>query len=267
MKSLAWLSLTIAVSLGRAVTADAQIISTAMPIEPSSAVSQGTRTSAARLNAHVMAGLASWDFGNGDPAPGETLTGGRNGLIIAGDLAVRAGAKLVVGAGGWFNSVEQSVSNQGTTQFTIDRTAYSIYGNLFWGHVGVQAGVVPFHDHEAVSLLMNGQRYAGDETVTENDVDVFALGRFGSDSNQRRWSAMLGAGLYRYGSRPENAGLFIQPASPSANVFSGFGTASVAMYRRLSVDASLWYTADDGNPGAEGNVSQLRFTIGVGLTI
>jgi hypothetical protein len=266
MKSLAWLSLTIAVSLGRASTVDGQIISTALPIEPSSAVSQGISTSAAKLNAHMMAGLASWDFDYdlNDLTPDTTSTGGRNGLLVAADVAVRMRGKLSTGVGGWFNSIGENVLAQPLfgIQRVYDRTAYAIYANLFWGGVGVEAGLVPFNNHITYTRDIRNIDIRNDHTFVQYDADVFGLYRLGSPGVRHpRWSGMVGAGIYQFGSRDFYEGtVVLQIEAPKEYAFSGFVTGSATITRRLSIDGSFWYTEH-----TESNLRQIRLTIGLGV--
>jgi hypothetical protein len=56
-------------------------------------------------------------------------------------------------------------------------------------------------------------------------------------------------------------------ASPAANAFTIFVNGSVGVYKRFSVDGSIWFTAADSNFSFDsgiGNQSQTRFTIGIG---
>src|SRR4051794_31822099 len=107
MKVLACLVLVVAASLIQADAAQAQIISTTMPIEPASTGSQGTLAAEQKMNVHLMTGFASWDFDTGTPDLFTTSTGGRNGLIVAGDVAFHLPGRWSAGVGGWFNSVQE----------------------------------------------------------------------------------------------------------------------------------------------------------------
>jgi hypothetical protein len=262
-------SLTALILLWLASPASAQIISTMVP-------TQGAASTASPVAFHVMGGYTSWRFGfvetlkDDEAKTGGTVTGGRNGFIGAVDLAVRAGDNISVGAGGWMNKVGDLVTTEPNTAgfFGLTDTqtisVFSAYGNVFYNHIGVQAGIVPIRSQETV-VFNNGQTLNGSDDQT--DMDVFAVGRFGATGlQQARWSAMFGAGLYRYGSRPASAE-FGTPESPSAGAFTGFANGSVGIYKGLSLDLSFWYTAKDKNyttTSVTGNASQARFTVGVG---
>jgi hypothetical protein len=244
--------------------ASAQIISTMIPtLDPGAP--GGRRTAV-----HGMGGLSNWDFGGLDQLrefladEGGSLAGGQRGFIFAGDVAQRVGQHLSVGGGGWMNTVADQVRDVliYSDQFpgghidTISRRVYSLYGNVFFKNIGAQVGMVPFRSTIAIFDPVYLRAYEGD--ISQNDLDVFGVGRIGS----RHVSATVGAGIYRYGTR--NLFLIGAPVkSPASTVFSAFGNGSFFVFKQLSVDVSFWYTAADKNEF--GNDSQARFTIGMGI--
>ena len=185
------------------------------------------------------------------------------------DIAVGIGDHLTVGFGGFYNRLANLVidfpnGNPNVTDlpyvFTGTQTFYGVYGNLFYKNIGVQAGIVPIRKTSTVVVESLG---TGSDSRGQTDADLFVIGRFG----RARWSGTVGAGLYRYGSRAESE-LFLAPKSTSGNAFSAFANTSVGLGRGVSLDASVWYTGAH-NPttglAKDGNDSQTRFTIGLGL--
>jgi hypothetical protein len=248
--------------------ASGQIISTMVPTEtstPTPAAPGGGPKSAW----HIMGGFANWSFGtdalNEQTVAGvATLSGGHNGFIVAADFAVRAGGNMSVGGGAWFNKVTDFKAHfPNFADLTATRSYSSVYGNVFYKMVGVQAGVIPQRgENEVVFTPSSGfasQSFSG-VSNGHTDFAVFGVGRFGSKPGQRRWSSMTGAGLYHFGSR--------QNANSAGNAFSIFLNGSIGVYKRFSIDASIWFTTHDQNFSAEnftGNERQTRFTIGIGF--
>jgi hypothetical protein len=244
----------------------AQIISTMLPVEPPGGSGSGVTNSI-----HLMAGFAKWSL---PAAPADTdaieAAGGRirgdghRGFIFAGDFSFRATGPVSVGVGGWYNKVEPEVVSfpADPTHFAADitqRTSFSsIYGNVFYGHFGVQAGLAP------VRIQLSVESPPGvlvADHFNEVDFNLFAVGRFGQDG----WVATVGGGFYRYGTRPAGQRLEVDE-SPAANTFSAFANTSIRLSRGLSVDASFWFTggyeaADDG-----GFSSQSRVSVGLGYS-
>ena len=185
-------------------TASAQIISTMLPVEPPSGPASGARNAV-----HLMAGFAKWSL---PAAPDDTQAivdaGGRirgnqhRGFIVAGDFAFRANGQVSVGLGGWYNKVEPEVISfpADPNNFAVDitqRTSFSsIYGNVFYQHFGIQAGLAPVRVQLSVESPPGGRAVADD--FNEVDLNLFAVGRFG----QNGWVATVGGGFYRYGTRP-----------------------------------------------------------------
>jgi hypothetical protein len=262
------------ISVLQAASASAQIISTIQPAFGGGAGGGGARTT----SVHAMIGPAIWEFGGLDElqlfleGEGGSLTGGQRGLIVAADVSQSIGGGISVGGGGWINTVSDQVRDvniffpnfPGGYTETVHRRVYSFYGNLFWRRVGVQAGVVPFRGSFDIFDPVNLVAYRGD--IDQTDMNVFAIGRFGASGDRPgRWAVTVGGGLYRYGTRKVYL-VDTPPESTASNVGSGFVNGSIFLYRGLSLDMSLWYTAADNNPdGALGNASQTRFTVGVGF--
>jgi hypothetical protein len=263
--------------------AGAQIISTMVP--PPRLVTQGTPSTPgpggpSAVAFHVMGGYTNWEFGfekdtkNFEEPRGATVTGGRNGWLGAADVAVRAGENVSVGAGGFVNKVENLVVNHpGNVQFfpyndTATINVFSVYGNVFYKHIGVQAGIVPIRSHD--TFVIDNPRNPTHSEVdnNQNDFDLYLVGRWGATgTNRARWSAMVGGGLYQYGAREGNAAEGIDPSPSAPSLGSGFANASIGIAKGFSLDASFWYTARDKNYDADstiGNSSQARFTVGVG---
>jgi hypothetical protein len=275
MKSLRFLLPGLVLSLFLPAPARAQIISTMAPAEAGGTAPGGGGRKAA---VHVMGGWSNWDFGGLDEAreflesEGGGITGGQNGFIIAGDFTGRIGRGLSVGGGGWVNTVADQIRDvflyspnfPGGYTETISYQLYSFYGNMFYKHVGVQVGVVPFKGTLNIFDPVYLQSYEGD--ISQTDVNVFGMARMGSGGTRNQsWSATAGAGIYRYGERNLYL-LNAPPRSPAATAFTAFANASIFVYKHLSVDMSFWYTGADKNEGTGlGNPSQSRFTIGVGV--
>jgi hypothetical protein len=222
-----------------------------------------------------MGGASDWRFQfvhdarTDEATVGGTVEGGERGYIGAADLVFRTGANTSVGIGGWMNKVQDLVTTEpdqpGFFGFTDTQTMtiFSVYGNMFYKHVGVQAGVVPNRSQETL-VINNGSTLAVAQDQT--DMDVFGAARFGATQpGQARWSAMFGGGLYRYGSRPASTG-FAVPASPGTIAATAFANSSIGVGAGLSIDLSFWYTAKDKNynTNTPGNGSQTRFIVGVG---
>jgi hypothetical protein len=276
LKSIALGVSAAAVACALARPASGQIISTMVPMEtqsPSAAAPAGPGPTAAW---HVMGGFAHWSFG-GDKAlkddvasKGGTSSGGNKGFILAGDVAFKAGRNMSVGFGGWYNKLTDFEAHVPARPgfFAVDQTSThsfsSFYGNVFYKNVGVQAGVIPLRGHTTISVPANG--FNGTDDNGQTDFAIFGVARTGSKPGRPRWSAVAGLGLYRYGSRPATTTLGFE-ASPAANAFTIFVNGSVGVYKRFSVDGSIWFTAADSNFSFDsgiGNQSQTRFTIGIG---
>jgi hypothetical protein len=223
-----------------------------------------------------MGGYTSWQFGfvkdaqDQEAQQGGTYTGGKNGFLGAADFVVGSG-NVSAGGGGWLNKVEDLITdNPGNARYfpyhgTQTITVFSVYGNVFYKHVGAQAGLVPIRSKSSFTITRATPTTTNSEG-NQNDFDAFLVGRWGATgANTARWAATAGGGLYRYGSRaaqPDGT-----PMSPSANALSGFANTSVGIGKGLSVDASFWYTSKDKNYSADsliGNSSQARFTVGLG---
>jgi hypothetical protein len=215
---------------------------------------------------HLMGGFSEWrfqfvqDIKDEEATIGGTVKGGDRGYIGAADLVFRTGGNASLGVGGWMNKVQDLVTTEpsrpGFLALTDTQTINiaSVYGNFFYGHVGVQAGVVPIHSEETL-VVTGGRTVSAPEHQT--DMDVFGVARFRS--------ASFGAGLYRYGSRPASAD-FNVPESPAAIAATAFANVSVGVGAGFSIDAAGWYTAKDKNynTATPGNGSQTRFIVGVG---
>ncbi|PYR77092.1 MAG: hypothetical protein DMF87_16830 [Acidobacteria bacterium] len=215
---------------------------------------------------HLMGGFGETrfqfvqDIKDEEAGVGGTVTGGDRGYIGAADLAFRTGANASLGFGGWMTKLRDLVitepSRPGFLALTDTQTfsLASVYGNLFYKHVGVQAGVVPIRSEE--TLVVSGGRTVS-APQRQTDMDAFGVARFRS--------ATFGAGLYRYGSRAASAE-FNVPASPSAIAATAFANGSIGVGAGLSIDASFWYTAKDKNynTATPGNGSRTRFLVGLG---
>lgn len=240
----------LAVSL--ASSAGAQIISTSVPKDTGGAAAKN-------WNLHVMAGYTRWDIGElndqtfGEPGSG---SGGKNGGIVAADVAVRAGDALTVNVGGWFNKLQPFKLPGEGLSISRSTAISSGYGSVSFKGVGVQAGIVHYsHSWAFASAFANVPAPADfDESV--NDFDAFATYRRGGTAgNDRQWSFSVGAGLFRA------AAVGDLPASTS---FSGFGNASLGLYKGLSVDAAYWYIGNQTVSYQDENGS--RMTVGIGYT-
>jgi hypothetical protein len=250
--------------------ASAQIISSILPVERG----PGGASGGGQQAWHVMGGYTNWEFGF-DAAgrdliesAGGQVDGGRKGFIVAGDFSVRARGDLSVGGGAWYNKVTNFVVSEpaGASfpyELTISRAYASIYGNVFYKVLGVQAGFVPARGDEHILVPGAGE---ASEDYDQTDANVFAMTRFGSTRPGPRWLATIGAGVHVYGTIPAS-NRFSRPESPRATAFTTFVNGSVGLGAGLSLDASFWYVGEDGNYGPEsriGNASQSRFTIGIG---
>ena len=260
-KYLADLALAAGVLSWSAALSSAQVIST----------NSGDRVAAF----HLMGGFSDWrfqfvaDIKNEEASVGGAVEGGDRGYIGAADLVFRTGATTSVSVGGWMNKVQNLVTSEparpGFLALTDTQTMniYSVYGSFFYKHVGVQAGLVPMRSKETL-VISNGRTVSA--TDNQTDMDLFGVARFGTTRpGQRRWSAMFGAGLYRFGSRPASTE-FSVPSSPAANATTAFANVSAGVGAGFSIDASAWYTAKDKNynTATPGNGSQTRFIVGLG---
>ena len=222
-----------------------------------------------------MGGFTHWSFGGEKAvkdeiaAQGGTSSGGNNGFIIAGDVAIQTSPNTSVGVGGWYNKLAAFTAQLPGTPFNSAAEAThsfsSFYGNFFYQHVGVQADVIPVRGQTTITDS-NGTKATDD--IGQTDFAIFGVARVSSKPGRPRWSAMGGLGLYRYGSRPQSTTLNFA-ASPAANAFSIFVNGLVGIANGVSIDASIWYTAADKNFSTTsdiGNQSQTRFTIGIGFS-
>jgi len=252
--------------------ASAQIISTMIPLEN---VSGASSTVSTRQAFHLMAGFTNWDFGFDQAGRDQVVTsggstsGGRNGVILAGDFSGAVADNLTIGGGGWYNKVTDWVLSEpaGPTfnayELTVTRAFSSIYGNVFYRHVGVQAGIIPARGKERI--VLPGLGSASDD-LNQTDANVFAVARFGAARSGLRWHTTAGAGLHVYGTIPASS-VFSRPESPSAAAFTAFANASIGFGGGVSLDASFWYVGADKNYSSTsriGNTNQSRFTIGIG---
>jgi hypothetical protein len=228
----------------------AQIISTMLPPESTSAPPGVSRTYAF----HFMGGFADWET-SFDPgviqalnALGDLHGHEGHGFILAGDMTFRAGRDLTAGVGGWYNRVTPVVGSFpefGSLEFDMGSSYYAFYGNVFYRYIGVQAGLIPIQRH--VTLKDPGHAFT--DHYGEIDGNVFVVGRIA----RAKWFGTLGGGFYRYGEQPP-IDLFQLPGLPAAVGFSWFGNASLALGKGLWVDASIWRTG------------KTRLTIGVGFS-
>jgi hypothetical protein len=273
MRQRLWSHLAFTLGLAAALLAcprvlSAQIISSLQPVGAGSGGASGP----AAPTFHVMGGFTNWEFGFDAEGrqmiedAGGTVTGGRNGFILAGDISFRVSGPVSVGAGGWYNKVTDFVVSEPdfTTPYelTITRAVSSIYGNVFYKHFGVQAGIIPARGTE--TIVVSGVQAS--EPSNQTDANIVGVARFGSSSSRRPWQATAAAGVHIYGTIAAND-LFQKPESPRAQAFTTFVNGSVGLVGGLSLDASFWYVGEDKNyaPGSRvGNASQTRFTIGVG---
>jgi hypothetical protein len=256
----------LATLVASAAPASAQIISTMVPMEKSVSGGGGGGSAVA---VHLMGGYSNWRFGfiqDSKDQPGTTLTGGQNGWIGAVDIAGAVGGSVSVGGGGWFNKVQDLKTT--ATGFTDTQTiaVASVYGNVFYKYVGVQAGIIPFKSKENGTAGITTFSGSDDQT----DMDIFGVARFGAaKAGQPRWSASVGGGMYRYGARPADTTNGVS-ASPSAFAPTVFFNFSAPVAKHLSIDGSAWYTAKDKNyttTDTIGNADQTRFVIGLGVQL
>lgn len=224
---------------------------------------------------HVMGGLSGWQFGY--TRREFEATKERQGYLMAADFGTRISRSVTVGGGGWYNGISE-YSVDGWTdidnpfahtdiEHIFNRRMFSVYGNVFYKNVGVQAGVVPVRVKHTIVTKATGASVSDDDGG-QIDTTLFGVARFGPDDAQPlKVSLAAGWGIQRYGSRPEDAGVGDVPASPASIVFSGFGAFTLHLPSHLSVDFSFWYTWDDEDGGVKdvGNRSQTRGVIGLGF--
>ena len=258
------LSIVAVTLLCAAVPAGAQIIVTTVP----KARPTATGDFEWPLGAHLFGGYSFWDFGSTDtePALGEP----RDGYLVAADVGKRVSESITVGVGGWYNDTSEYDPNDVIPRYDVEhrfkRSMYSIYGSAFYKIVGIQAGIVPVRVKQTTTVKATGVTVADDDGG-QVDATVFAVARLGADeADPMGISVAAGFGIRRYGARDANAGTGTAPASPSSIAAAGFGTFAFKVYRRLSADASFWYSYGDkaGGFGGVGNRSDLRASVGIG---
>jgi hypothetical protein len=282
----------------------AQIIATSIPKEFSTTT--GKAVGEKKWAFHIMgAPLAKWKYGEiyigplaGDDAIGTVKATPNSDFLVAGEIALKAGANWTVGIGGWYNKIGPTTYgfNGRLLDFTDDvQFSADLDGNLkiveghagiFYKDFGVQAGVVRSSGRIGTNVVLktitvDGQSFtcadllgAADcrspvQTFTGNttDWDVFGVYKH-SWGGSYPVGVSLGAGVYG----KQGTGDTPLRSASNAKVFTGFATMSIGVYKGLGVDASFWYI-DKTDLGAEltsrGSVdkdTQSRLTVGLGYT-
>ena len=282
-----------------AAPASAQIIATSIPRED---VGGGTGAGKSKFSLHLMASpFAKWKINSYIEEPKgaqfpdfqqAATTDSASKFIGAAEVAFAAGDNWSIGLGGWYNTLgEPDVDvfeldlNAGTVFGGVATQKLNVsefHGSVFYKDVGVQAGVV--HTSGTVTGFRAGSvvvdlttldtfTFPRDVTLAEagvaeqefssNNWDAFLVYKKGGRAGSNPWSVSLGGGVYH-------------DSQASTSKFSGFATASVAVFKGIGIDASYWYVGGAKPTAARQELETLledaisenmsRFTIGIGLT-
>jgi hypothetical protein len=268
MRSLSRWSAAVAL-MALCVPASAQIISTSVPKDISG------KTTEKKWSFHVMASpFAKWqinDYLVFDSAScrsfgaraGETCAGiveldKTSKMLLAGEVAFHATHSLSLAAGGWYNKIGTAkpevtfLSESGPlgAPIVVDTDQGSIselHGAVFYKDFGLQYGVI-----------MVGHELLGGNSRTDTDGYLVYKPSFGKVG--------LSVGLGGYSS-----GAFTDVDYgdiPSVSHAAGFVTASVRLYKGLSVDGSFWYINKSKDAKDLGvSDSMTRYMVGIGYSL
>lgn len=282
-----------------AAPASAQIIATSIPREDTG----GAGAAEKKFALHLMASpFSKWRYN--ELLLGQTqfddrvftdigvFTGTPNSdFLLAGEAVFKAGSDWNIGLGGWYNKVGKvQYDFDVATVITVgddiiggdaltgtldgDLSVFEGHANVFYRNVGIQAGLVRTsseitNSHIATSNdPTNIGRPLGSVEGDANKVtdwDLYGVYKMaGGDAHP--WGISVGAGLYRKKGNTDNS----QRLGESQTVGSGFVTASVGVFKGLSVDASYWYVgktaASRGDEAFVTSDAASRFNIGIGYT-
>jgi hypothetical protein len=268
------IALTATLICAHAGLASAQIITTMIPVEMDPS---GKPTGKLAAGAgHLMFGYAAWDYGTDfmDQVVVVNLHGGaiegrsRSGFIVAGDFPFKLSSDVAMAIGGWYNKSGTRTLNDPqhvfegrivpATVFSERSTFSSLYANVFYKFVGVQAGLVP------VKINQTATTPAGTSVSnrSQNDFDVFALARYTDREFVLPLAFVFGGGVYRYAPRQASP-LVDGSGSPASVAPSLFGNLTLAITRHIAFDFSAWATGANNDKTHD---TQTRATLGVGIT-
>ena len=233
--------------------AAAQIIATSIP----KSVSGGGE---GRWAFHAMwSPYAKWNINTFQEDPTSFLaTKGdpKADLLLAGEVAFKAGDSASIGIGGWYNKIgnhsaeyaffgvdpDGDVFLSGPINLDVKYTEGHI--NAFYKSLGVQFGYI--HSTSTVNTItadvaeINGEpvpvefvnpfltTVEGAQDVA-NDYDGYLVYKTGGEGGgNTNWSFSLGGGFYHYD--------IVKKTVPSA-----FATVTLGLFKGLGVDASYWY--------------------------
>ncbi len=225
-----------------ATAASSQIISTSLP----TATEGGAEK---KVVYHLMAGYASWNFASIEQLKKDPNFSGVDiavpgGILIAGDVAIKANENVSLGVGAFNNNFGLKIEEAGSTYADVHANMLSFYGNIFYQKVGVQVGTLFYSETDDATFFPLAPGESNKNTST--DFDFFLVGRTGGT----QWTAGVGAGGYYYG------GVFKE------TVVSAFANGSVKLAKGLSVDAGYWFLGES----KEGGDSASRLSIGAGYS-
>lgn len=283
-----------------AAPASAQIIATSIPKE------FATGTAGEKKWAfHIMGSpFAKWKYGEvyiGAIDDSVALSLGNvqatpnSDYLFAGEVAFKAGENWSVGVGGWYNKVGKTVYTFDGDNLDFDGNVFGLVADLdgdlslyeghvglFYKDIGLQAGIVRTTGQIGTNVTARTFRFGGQEFPCTSDCQ-FAVPTDKGDTTD--WDAFVVYKRSWGGSNPVGvslgAGVYVKQGvtdSPlrdavNKNVFSGFATANIGVYKGLGIDTSFWYIdktdaigSGDTRLGTRGNDNQYRFTVGLGYT-
>jgi hypothetical protein len=283
-----------------AAPASAQIIATSIPREDTGGAGAA---SGKKFALHFMASpFAKWKINSyvEEPKGSELLdfqqaatTDSKSKFIAAAELAFAVGSDVSIGVGGWYNTLgepdvevfEFSAADGYLFAGTATQKLHvsEVHGNIFYKSLGVQVGLV--RTSATVTGLRAGSEFlfleTGDLVTITDDVTLGELDVAEEKQTANNWDAFL---VYKKGSAPGSrypfgvsvgAGVY-RDSQAGSSKFSGFATASVALFKGLGLDASYWHVGGSKPSPArqelatflEGAVSDSlsRFTIGIGYS-
>jgi hypothetical protein len=287
-----------------ALPASAQIIATSIPTEEVAGTGKGVTGVEKNFAFHLMvAPLAKWKYGEVYINPNNlfvgTVTGTPNStILLAGEIAFKAGKDWSIGLGGWYNKVGQFTYPFAGTfglppvasvtfDFGGDLNLYEGHAGIFYHDFGVQGGVIKTSGNIGTTAtfktiaLPGGSPQACTSILPATQCNNFRVPTFTADTTdwdifgvyKHSWPSKtpvgisLGAGIYKKQGVSNNN----QPLRDVVDhtVFSAFLTANIDLYKGLGLDASFWYvnkTSATSSNSSLGLDNQYRFTIGVGYT-